>query len=210
MVTLKSSIIYRFFFSTKIKKWQTRFAQPQQILEWQLSMEKVGRLLCLENSLCIGTVGDKLPWVQNYIDKCVLLVSDVLVKWKSKVVVFVLTKVHALFSTCNMDVFFWNWFPPCICGIAVRVKDSLYVYRTCEEISHRYAKPLIHHDMVYQICDNRHMVIDIGDPYTKVFFKKSLPKVIQKEKQFNETSSLKTVILIIFLNCISSKIQVKK
>lgn len=142
--------------------------------------------------------------------KCVLLVSDVLVKWKSKVVVFVLTKVHALFSTCNMDVFFWNWFPPCICGIAVRVKDSLYVYRTCEEISHRYAKPLIHHDMVYQICDNRHMVIDIGDPYTKVFFKKSLPKDIQKEKQFNETASLKTVILIIFLNCISSKIQVKK
>lgn len=142
--------------------------------------------------------------------KCVLLVSNVLVKWKSKVVVFVLTKVHALFSTCNMDVFFWNWFPPCICGIAVRVKDSLYVYRTCEEISHRYAKPLIHHDMVYQICDNRHMVIDIGDPYTKVFFKKSLPKDIQKEKQFNETSSLKTVILIIFLNCISSKIQVKK
>lgn len=54
------------------------------------------------------------------------------------------------------------------------------------------------------------MVIDIGDPYTKVFFKKSLPKDIQKEKQFNETSSLKTVILIIFLNCISSKIQVKK
>lgn len=109
--------------------------------------------------------------------QCVLLLYGIFVIWNSKAVVFVLTKVHALFSTCNMDVWSWSWFPPCICGIAVRVKNSLYVYRTCEEISNRYAKPLIHHNMVYQICDNRHMVVDIGDLYTKVF--KSLLKIIR-------------------------------
>lgn len=89
-------------------------------------------------------------------------------KFKKLLEDFVLTKVNALFSTCDMGIFLPSWFPPCICGIAVRVKNSLYVYRTCGEISSRYAKPLIHHHNVYQICDNRHMTVEIGDPVTKV------------------------------------------
>lgn len=91
---------------------------------------------------------------------------------------FVLTKVHAIFSTCNTDDWFWFWFPPCICGIAVRVKNSLYVYRTCEGVSNRYANLLTHHHRVNQICDNRHMMVEIGDPYTKVF--KCLLNIIRK------------------------------
>lgn len=74
--------------------------------------------------------------------------------------------VNALFSSCV-----WSG-PggegPCGCGIAVRVENSLYVYRTCEEISYRYSKPLPQHEIVYHICDNHHMVVDIGDPWTKI------------------------------------------
>lgn len=61
-----------------------------------------------------------------------------------------------------------SWFPPCICGIAVRVENSLYVYRTCGEISNHYSKPIIHHHNVYQICDDRHMTVETRDPITKV------------------------------------------
>lgn len=68
--------------------------------------------------------------------------------------------VHALFSCCSTSERLI--FPPCVCGIAVRVEDSLFVYRTCAEISYRISKPLIHHDTVYHICDSRHMVVEPG------------------------------------------------
>lgn len=32
-------------------------------------------------------------------------------------------------------------------------------------------KPLIHHDTVYHICDNRHMVVYMKDYFTKVYIK---------------------------------------
>lgn len=76
-------------------------------------------------------------------------------------------KVHALFSSCVWNG--WKGQGPCGCGIAVRVENSLYVYRTCGEISYRYSKPLLQPEIVYHICDNRHMVVDIGDPWTKVY-----------------------------------------
>lgn len=74
--------------------------------------------------------------------------------------------VHALFSSCVWSG--WRGEGPCGCGVAVRVENSLFVYRTCEEISYRYSKPLLQHEVVYHICDNRHMVVDIGDPWTKI------------------------------------------
>ncbi|XP_061195273.1 von Willebrand factor D and EGF domain-containing protein-like [Saccostrea echinata] len=74
--------------------------------------------------------------------------------------------VHALFSSCTWNG--WRGQGPCGCGIAVRVENSLFVHRTCEEISYRYSKPLIHHDTVHHVCDNRHMVVEIGNPWTKI------------------------------------------
>lgn len=76
-------------------------------------------------------------------------------------------KVHAVFSSCTQEG--WNGEGPCGCGIAVRVENSLFAYRTCKVISYRYSKPLLQHEVVNHICDNRHMVVDIGDPWTKVF-----------------------------------------
>lgn len=76
------------------------------------------------------------------------------------VLLFSFFQVHTLFSSCS--IFEWLFFPPCVCGIAVRVEDSLFVYRTCAEISYRISKPLIHHDTVYHICDSRHMVVEPG------------------------------------------------
>lgn len=69
----------------------------------------------------------------------------------------------------------------CGCGIAVRVEDSLFAYRTCEEISHRYSKPLVHHDTVYHICDDRHMVVDIGNSWTKVTHKLKIEIILSIE-----------------------------
>lgn len=74
-----------------------------------------------------------------------------------------LISVHALFSSC-----IWGGQGFCGCGIAVRVENSLFAYRTCQEISNSYSKPLVHHDTVYHICDDRHMVVDIGNPWTKI------------------------------------------
>lgn len=71
--------------------------------------------------------------------------------------------VHALFSSCQ-----WGGQGHCGCGIAVRVENSLFAYRTCERISNHYSKPLIHHDTVYHICDDRHMVVDIGNQYSSI------------------------------------------
>lgn len=76
-------------------------------------------------------------------------------------------KVHAVFSGCTHEG--WNGEGPCGCGIAVRVENSLFAYRTCKDISYNYSKPLLQHEVVNHICDNRHMVVDIGDPWTKVF-----------------------------------------
>ncbi|XP_062607020.1 von Willebrand factor D and EGF domain-containing protein-like [Saccostrea cucullata] len=74
--------------------------------------------------------------------------------------------VHALFSSCTWDG--WLGQGPCGCGIAVRVENSLFVHRTCGEISYRYSTPLIHHDTVYHVCDNRHIVVETGNPWTKI------------------------------------------
>lgn len=74
--------------------------------------------------------------------------------------------VHALFSSCRWS--FWGGEGFCSCGIAVRVENSLFVYRTCQEISYSYSRLLVHHETVYHICDDRHMVVDIGNPWTKI------------------------------------------
>lgn len=68
----------------------------------------------------------------------------------------------------------WGGQGHCGCGIAVKVENSLFAYRTCERISNHYSKPLIHHDTVYHICDDRHMVVDIGNQYSSVNGKLSL------------------------------------
>lgn len=76
------------------------------------------------------------------------------------IILLMFSQVHALFSSCSRTA--WSISTPCVCGIAVRVEDSLFVYRTCAEISYRISKPLIHHDTVYHICDSRHMVVEPG------------------------------------------------
>lgn len=75
-------------------------------------------------------------------------------------------QVHALFSSCVWSG--WRGQGPCGCGVAVRVENSLFVHRTCEEISYRYSRSLLKHEVVNHICDNRHMVVDIKDPWTTV------------------------------------------
>lgn len=75
-------------------------------------------------------------------------------------------QVHALFSSCVWSG--WRGQGPCSCGVAVRVENSLFVHRTCEEISYRYSRSLLKHEVVNHICDNRHMVVDIKDPWTTV------------------------------------------
>lgn len=90
---------------------------------------------------------------------------------------FFFIKVHAIFSSCSLE----NWILDqgnCIGGIAVRVENSLFAYRTCERISNHYSKPLIHHDTVYHICDDRHMIVDIGNPRTTVNGKPYLISII--------------------------------
>ncbi|XP_065929944.1 von Willebrand factor D and EGF domain-containing protein isoform X2 [Magallana gigas] len=69
--------------------------------------------------------------------------------------------VHVLFSNCLQS-------PnsvPCACGIAVRVENSLFSYRSCEKISNRYTKPMIHHEIVYQKCDDSQMEIELRKPW---------------------------------------------
>lgn len=34
----------------------------------------------------------------------------------------------------------------------------------CEIISNQYTKPMIHHDTVYHICDDSHMVVEFEKP----------------------------------------------
>ncbi|XP_061187077.1 von Willebrand factor D and EGF domain-containing protein-like [Saccostrea echinata] len=74
--------------------------------------------------------------------------------------------VHALFSSCEWNN--WEGEGPCGCGIAVKVEDSLFAYRTCEEISYNFTKPLKHHDTIYHVCSKEHMVIEMNRTWTTI------------------------------------------
>lgn len=66
-------------------------------------------------------------------------------------------EVHALFTACSGDSFPLG--AACTCGVAIRVEDSLYVYRTCNEVSYQTVSLLAHHSTIYEVCDDKHMVI---------------------------------------------------
>lgn len=70
-------------------------------------------------------------------------------------------EVHALFTTCPLGA-------ACICGVAIRVEDSLYVYRTCDEVSYQTVSLLAHHSTIYEICDDKHMIITTEYDYTVI------------------------------------------
>ncbi|XP_048772651.2 von Willebrand factor D and EGF domain-containing protein-like [Ostrea edulis] len=63
--------------------------------------------------------------------------------------------VHLLTTRCSADSG-----GSCSCGIAVKVEDSLFVYRTCQEVSYKYVKSLTIPAVTYEICDDKHMRID--------------------------------------------------
>lgn len=76
-------------------------------------------------------------------------------------------QVHALFTACPGDS--GNLGAACTCGVAIRVEDSLYVYRTCREVSYQTVNLLAHHSTIYEVCDDKHMVISTeSDGFTKV------------------------------------------
>ncbi|XP_056020810.1 von Willebrand factor D and EGF domain-containing protein-like [Ostrea edulis] len=70
--------------------------------------------------------------------------------------------IHALFTSCSAGG------AACSCGIAVRVEDSLYVYRTCDVVSYQYVSHLAHHSTIYEVCDDKHMVITEESDYTHI------------------------------------------
>lgn len=93
----------------------------------------------------------------NYLLKLLCITNEINSLYIVLLILFRFTHFFSCCSTSERLIF-----PPCVCGIAVRVEDSLFVYRTCAEISYRISKPLIHHDTVYHICDSRHMVVEPG------------------------------------------------
>lgn len=66
-------------------------------------------------------------------------------------------EVHALFTACSGES--GNLGAACTCGVAIRVEDSLYVYRTCDRVSYQTVSLLAHHSTIYEVCDDKHMVI---------------------------------------------------
>ncbi|XP_056022076.1 uncharacterized protein LOC125649695 [Ostrea edulis] len=74
--------------------------------------------------------------------------------------------IHALFTSCSGVG--GNLGAACSCGIAVRVEDSLYVYRTCDVVSYQYVSLLAHHSTIYEVCDDKHMVITKESNYTHI------------------------------------------
>lgn len=75
-------------------------------------------------------------------------------------------EVHALFTACSGDSD--DLGAACTCGVAIRVEDSLYVYRTCDEVSYQTVSLLAHHSTIYEICDDKHMIITTEYDYTVI------------------------------------------
>lgn len=75
-------------------------------------------------------------------------------------------EVHALFTACSGDS--GRFGAACTCGVAIRVEDSLYVYRTCGEVSYQTVSLLAHHSTIYEICDDKHMLITTEYDYTVI------------------------------------------
>lgn len=73
-------------------------------------------------------------------------------------------EVHALFTACSGDK--GSLGAACTCGVAIRVEDSLYVYRTCDVVSYQTVSLLAHHSTIYEICDDKHMVITEANGFT--------------------------------------------
>lgn len=76
--------------------------------------------------------------------------------------------MHALFTACSGDGGALG--AACTCGVAIRVEDSLYVYRTCDKVSYQTVSLLAHHSTIYEICDDKHMVITEAHGFTVVSF----------------------------------------
>lgn len=51
------------------------------------------------------------------------------------------------------------------------MENFLFVYCICEEIFYRYSKFFVYYDIVYYICDDCYMVVDIGNLWMKVIYK---------------------------------------
>jgi len=66
---------------------------------------------------------------------------------------YIVFQVHTLTTRCGRGA--------CICGMAIRSHDSLFVVRTCDVISTEfYASGRQYPSMAYSMCDNKHMVIE--------------------------------------------------
>lgn len=65
--------------------------------------------------------------------------------------------MHGLFTACSGDS--GGLGAACTCGVAIRVEDSLYVYRTCGLVSYQSVNILDHHSTITEVCDDKHMVI---------------------------------------------------
>lgn len=65
--------------------------------------------------------------------------------------------MHGLFTAWSGDSGLLG--AACTCGVAIRVEDSLFVYRTCGLVSYQSVNILDHHSMITEVCDDKHMVI---------------------------------------------------
>lgn len=78
-------------------------------------------------------------------------------------------QVHALFTACSGTGDSAELNAACTCGVAIRVEDSLYMYRTCGQVSYQTVSLLAHHSTIYEVCNDKHMVVSTeSDGFTKV------------------------------------------
>lgn len=89
---------------------------------------------------------------------------------------FVFLKVHVLYSSC----FPWRR-ASCACGIAIRSGSSLYIVRTCVEISYRRINLLSVPYEMYSGCDEDELVVQktyswyrVGQNHIQIFNTTSL------------------------------------
>ncbi|XP_052101114.1 von Willebrand factor D and EGF domain-containing protein-like isoform X2 [Mytilus californianus] len=66
--------------------------------------------------------------------------------------------VHSLFTNCG---FGWKG-SSCLCGVAIRSRNSLFVLRTCERVSRDSSFPLNSPHSEVRICDGNDLSIDIS------------------------------------------------
>ncbi|XP_063440468.1 uncharacterized protein LOC134721412 [Mytilus trossulus] len=169
----------RLFTSSKYISTQNNIWRDVQIN--QITVKVVDKDSVLKNRLCQSyndphfRTFDGLYYDYMGVGEFVMYRNDIGPYW-----------VHALFTSCG------SRFPgtSCICGIAIRSKESLFVLRTCEKIS-RTGKYLLQQPVVsLTYCDKPDMVIE----HTNNNYKIILP--IATEIQFSIARRFISVISI--------------